>query len=115
MACDEKAIAALHQDMRAIAEETPKSGARTRVGHRYYPSRFVQAADRAVEHGVIVKRCQKWLHEPIPDGTLDPLIDANRPDLTLEWLVLDPQRPYYECFSEEDREAAKRRLTRFSD
>jgi hypothetical protein len=51
--CDEKAIATLHQDMRAIAAETPKSAARTRVGHRYYPSRFVQAADRAFEHDAI--------------------------------------------------------------
>jgi hypothetical protein len=90
---------AFHQDMLELYAR-----ARDEVGYR--ASRYLQSVRR---NGG--KEAARRLLKPRKSDTskgLDALLSANRPDLTVEFLVLRPK--YAELFTETEREEAKRRL-----
>lgn len=105
-------VRALVDDLRQIGEEAPGSGARDRAGNPYRPSYYLRAVETAAEKNQVVERVRQWVHEP-PTIGFNALVDADRPDLTVESLVLQQGTPYELLFTEEDRAAADSRLEPF--
>lgn len=98
----------LQRDMWDVYDRTLAARLKKKNGHIYNPSGL-----RLQLEG---KRGPK---EPVPiaasickSGTegFDTIHEANRPDLTIEFLVVDPTRPYHDLFPEETRTLSARRL-----
>jgi hypothetical protein len=101
---------ALLERLRELVIETPKSGALNAGKQPYHPTRFAQAVERRADDGdALVKYVRAKVHEPATDG-YDALIEAGRPDLTVEALVADANAPWTSEFDEDDRRAANERL-----
>jgi hypothetical protein len=103
-------VAVLLEDLRRLAIETPLSGAKNRAGRKYVPTRFSQAVENAAAKKRVVERVQEWLKGDVPADGFNPVMEVGRPDLTIEWLVLDETKPYRHRFTEQDRASARRRL-----
>ena len=101
---------ALLDRLRELVIETPKSGALNAGKQPYHPTRFAQAVERRADDGdALVKYVRAKVHAPATDG-YDALIEAGRPDLTVEALVADADAPWTPEFDDDDRRAASERL-----
>jgi hypothetical protein len=101
---------ALLARLRELVIETPASGALNAGKKPYHPTRFAQAVERRAEDGAeLVKYVRAKVYAPATDG-YDALIEAGRPDLTVEAVVADADAPWAAVFSDDDRFAASERL-----
>jgi hypothetical protein len=101
---------ALLARLRDIVVETPKSGALDAGGRPLHVTRFSQAVERRAEDGVaLVEYARAKIYEP-PTTSYTALIEARRPDLTVEALVSDEGAEWASEFTDDDRAAAKGRL-----
>ena len=80
-------------------------------GQPYYPTRFKQGVDRARDGGdpveLVTRMCRRQT-----EG-FDVILNAERPELTVEYLVLDESKPYYDLFSPSTRKLSAERLQQF--
>lgn len=107
-------VRALVGDLRVVGEAAPESGARDRAGNPYRPTYYLRAVENAAAKDTVVERVRQWVHQP-PTIGFNALVDADRPDLTVESLVLREGTPYRSLFTEEDRAAADLRLEPFRE
>jgi hypothetical protein len=84
---------------------------RRRDGQKYVPSRFRQGIGRAEENGDPVRLVFNMCRHKT-EG-FDVLLDANRPDLTVEALVVDRGKAYHDLFQEETKRLSAERLNAF--
>lgn len=75
------------------------------------PSRFKQAIDR-VRNGADPVQLVTRICRHASEG-FDILLAHNRPDLTVEQLVVDAARPYHDLFGAQTRELSSQRLEEF--
>jgi hypothetical protein len=91
---------------RTVAERLPK-----RDGGAYNPSglRLELEGHRGVSDPVLIvgRLCRRQT-----DG-FDTILAADRPDLTVEALVVDPDKPYHSLFPAEIRDLSRERLNQF--
>lgn len=80
-------------------------------GQPYIPHRFKQAIDRARAGGdpvlVVTRMCRRQT-----EG-FDVILEANRPDLTVESLVVDDEKAYHDLFVTETVRLSRERLEKF--
>jgi hypothetical protein len=101
---------ALLARLREIVDETPRSGALNAAGLPLHITRFSQAVERRAEDGpALVAYVRSKVYEPAT-GSYNALIKAGRPNLTAEAVVADAEAPWSSAFTDNDREAARRRL-----
>jgi hypothetical protein len=101
---------ALLARLRDLIVETPKSGALNAAKKPLYVTRFAQAVERRADDGAaLVEYVRAKIHEPPTEG-YNQLIEAGRPDLTVEAVVADADAAWASEFSEGDRAAASERL-----
>jgi hypothetical protein len=101
---------ALLARLRELIEETPKSGALNAGKKPLYVTRFAQAVERRAEDGTaLVEYVRSKIHGPETEG-YNALIEAGRPDLTVEDVVADADGAWASEFTDDDREAARERL-----
>lgn len=75
---------------------------------RYAPTRFKQQIDKGHEEGMLVPTVARIVRRPtLGFGHLEA---AGRPDLMLETLVLDAEKPYHRLFSPATIEVARQRM-----
>jgi hypothetical protein len=105
-----RAQKALLDRLRELIEETPKSGAVNAAKRPLYVTRFAQAVKARADDGdALAKYARAKVHEA-PTGSYNALIEAGRPDLTVEAVVADPDAEWASEFAEVDRAAARGRL-----
>ena len=93
-----------------LVVETPKSGALNTAKKPLYVTRFAQAVERRAEDGAaLVEYVRAKIHEPPTEG-YNQLIEAGRPDLTVEAVVADTGATWASEFTDGDRAAAGDRL-----
>jgi hypothetical protein len=101
---------ALLARLRALIDETPKSGALNAAKRPLHVTRFAQAVERRAEDGAaLVGYVRSKIHGPPTEG-YNALIAAGRPDLTVEDVVADAHAAWASEFTDVDREAARERL-----
>jgi hypothetical protein len=75
---------------------------------KYAPVRYKQGIERALEDDTLVPTIARIIRRPTTGfGHLEK---ANRPDLMLETLVLDTDRPYHKFFSPTTVQVARERM-----
>lgn len=75
---------------------------------RYAPNRFKQQIDKGHEEGMIVPTVARIVRRPtLGFGHLE---NAERPDLMVETLVIDAEKPYHRLFSPQTVQIAKERM-----
>jgi hypothetical protein len=75
---------------------------------KYAPTRFKQQIDKGHEEGLLVPAVARIIRRPtLGFGHLE---NAERPDLMLETLVLDTEKPYHRLFSDETVRIARERM-----
>lgn len=102
---------ALCDDLEELYELTRAARLPRRDGQPYVPTRFKQAIDRGRRLGDPVSVVGNICHRQT-EG-FDVLLEANRPELTVEALVVDPTKPYHSLFTEETRRRSRERLRQF--
>jgi hypothetical protein len=101
---------ALLARLRDLIAETPKSGALNAGKKPLHVTRFSQAVERRAEDGAaLVDYVRAKIHQAPTDG-YNALIEAGRPDLTVEAVVAAPDAPWASEFTDHDRAAAHERL-----
>lgn len=99
-------------DLKDLYDRTVSAQLRRRDGGRYVPSRFLQGIHRAEKSGdpvpLVTRICRRTT-----DG-YDIIATAGRRDLTVESLVVDGKKPYYDLFSEKTRAVCQERLLQFA-
>ena len=109
----EAAIQALYDDcidiyVRAREVMIPRSDG---TEQRYAPTRFKQQIDRGFRDGTLVPAVASIVRDTTKG--FGHLAAAERPDLMLETLVIDPDRSYHRLFSAATVAAAQDRLNRY--
>lgn len=98
-------------DLLALYEMTVTYQLMTKQGRRYVPTRFLQGIHRAETGGdpvQLVYRICRYQTEGF-----DVILEADRPDLTVESLVVDAAKPYHDLFTESTRRLSAERLKQF--
>jgi hypothetical protein len=101
---------ALLDRLRQLVVETPTSGALNAAKQPLYVTRFSQAVERRAADG---QRLVAYVREKVYEketSSYSALIEAGRPDLTVEALVADAGAPWASLFTDADREVAGARL-----
>jgi hypothetical protein len=99
-------------DLNDIYERTVAApDIRRRDGQKYVPSRFRQGIQRAEENGDPVRLVFNMCRHKT-EG-FDVLLEANRPELTVEALVVDAAKDYHDLFQEETKRLSAERLEAF--
>jgi len=101
----------LTADLMELYELTVEAKLRTKKGYLYVPTRFLQGIRRAEDGGDPVQLVYRICRYQT-DG-FDVILTANRPDLTVESLVVDVEKPYHELFTDSTREISAKRLEQF--
>ena len=112
MSIDERAaVADLVSDLRWQLDQLKPRGIKDKAGNPYTASHYKRSLKAAVDKGgpAVVEFVRGYLHKPPSDG-FKKLEEKNSLDLACEALVADPDKPYADLFSEEDRAAARERL-----
>ena len=103
--------ALLSDDLDRLYERTVEARLSRRDGQHYIPHRFRQAIDRGRERGdpvtVVASICRRQT-----EG-FDVLLEADRPELTVEALVVDRRKPYHDLFSAGTLTRSEQRLGQF--
>ena len=96
--------------LREIVEETPNSGALTAGGRPLHVSAFARAVEARAEDGPALVHYARAKVRQAPMASYSALIEAQRPDLTVEAVVADADAEWATEFTDEDRAAAGHRL-----
>jgi len=109
----EAAIQALYDDcidiyVRAREVMIPRSDG---TEQRYAPTRFKQQVDRGFRDGTLVPAVASIVRDTTKG--FGHLAAAERPDLMVETLVIDPARPYHHLLSAGTVAAAKARMDEY--
>ena len=101
--------------LREIVEATPQSGAVNAGNRPLHVSAFSRALESRAEDGdALVEYARAKVHQA-PMASYAALIKANRPDLTIEGVVADPDAEWAGEFTDKDRAAARNRLGEMID
>lgn len=98
-------------DLMELYEITVAERLMTKKGRHYVPTRFLQGIRRAEAGGDPVQLVYRICRYQT-DG-FDVILDADRPDLTVESLVVDTTKPYHDLFTDSTRELSAERLNQF--
>ena len=96
--------------LREIVEETPKSGAVSAGGRPLHVSGFARGIEGRAEDGAALVEYARAKVYKAPLASYTALIEAGRPDLTVEGVVADADAEWATEFTDEDRAAARDRL-----
>jgi len=98
-------------DLYGIYEATVEKNLLTPKGHLYRPTRFLVGINRARDSGdpfeLVSRLCRRQT------GGFDIILEHDQPQLTVEGLVMDEQKPYHRLFTQRTRELASERLKQF--
>ena len=98
-------------DLYAIYEATVEMDLITPKGHKYRPTRFLVGINRARDSGdpfeLVARLCRQQT------GGFDIILEHDQPQLTVEALVMDEQKPYHRLFTQRTKELAGQRLKQF--
>lgn len=98
-------------DLYEIYEATVEKNMLTPKGHLYRPTRFLVGINRARDSGdpfeLVSRLCRQQT------GGFDIILEHDQPQLTVEALVVDKEKPYHELFTQRTRELAGERLKQF--
>jgi|GEM_PF-3270017 len=98
-------------DLYGIYEATVERNLLTPKGHLYRPTRFLVGIHRARDSGdpfeLVGRLCRQQT------GGFDIILEHDLPDLTVEALVVDEQKPYHHLFTQKTKELAAERLGQF--
>jgi HKD family nuclease len=107
----EKERELLLADLYGIYHATVDKNLRTPKGNLYRPTRFLVGINRAKNEGdpfeLVTRLCRRQT------GGFDIILENDEPDLTVEALVVDEQKPYHRFFAEKTKELAAQRLKKF--
>jgi HKD family nuclease len=107
----EKERRQLLADLYEIYEATVAKDMRTPSGNLYRPTRFLVGINRARDGGdpfeLVSRLCRRQTKG------FSTILNYDEPDLTVEALVLDEQKPYHELFTKKTKELAAERLEKF--
>jgi HKD family nuclease len=103
--------AQLIEDLEALYRRTVEARLPTTSERAYVPSRFKQAIDRARQGADPVQLVTRVCRHR--SGGFDVLFVNDRPDLTVEQLVLDTAKPYHDLFGQQTRELSAERIAQF--
>jgi hypothetical protein len=98
-------------DLMELYEMTVAERLMTKKGRHYVPTRFLQGIRRTETGGdpvQLVYRICRYQTEGF-----DVILDADRPELTVESLVVDATRPYHDLFTDSTRKLSAERLEQF--
>jgi tetratricopeptide (TPR) repeat protein len=112
MSLDERAaVTALVSDLQWQVDQLKPRGIKDKAGNPYTASYYKRGLKGAVAKGgtAVVEFVRSYLYKPPSDG-FKKLEEKNSLDLACEALVADAAKPYAHLFSDEDREAAQKRL-----
>jgi HKD family nuclease len=98
-------------DLMELYEVTVAERLMTKRGHHYVPTRFLQGIRRAQAGGDPVQLVYRICR--YQTGGFDVILNANRPDLTVESLVIDTTKPYHDFFTDSTRKLSAKRLEQF--
>lgn len=98
-------------DLMELYELTVADRLMTKQGRHYVPTRFLQGIRHAKADGDPVQLVYRICRYQT-DG-FDVILDADRPDLTVESLVIDATKPYHDLFTESTRQLSAERLKQF--
>jgi HKD family nuclease len=101
----------LLDDLIELYEVTVAARLETKEGRRYVPTRFKQGIERARDRGDPVRMVYRICRHQT--GGFDVILGADRPDLTVEALVVDETKPYHDLFTDETRRLSAERLRQF--
>lgn len=101
----------LLEDLIELYELTVEEELRTKEDRRYVPTRFKQGIERAKNGGDPVRLVYRICRHQT--GGFDVILAADRPDLTVEYLVVDNSKPYHDLFTDSTRELSAERLQQF--
>ena len=110
---DHDAIAALVSDLHWQIDQLGPRGIKDKAGNPYNPSYYKRGLRNAIDRGdlAVAEYVRQYLYKTPNDG-YRKLEDANSLDLACEALVADESKPYAHLFTETDRAAARKRLSR---
>lgn len=98
-------------DLQALYERTVAARLPRADGKSYVPSYFKRGLDNARAAGnpvpLVARICDRQT-----EG-FDVILASGAPELTVEALVVDPDKPYHDLFSEKTRRLAQERLRKF--
>jgi hypothetical protein len=98
-------------DLYGIYEATVEMDLLTPKGHLYRPTRFLVGINRARDNGdpfeLVSRLCRQQT------GGFDIILEHDQPQLTVEALVMDEQKPYHRLFSQRTKELAGERMKQF--
>jgi len=101
----------LLDDLYGIYEATVEKNLLTQKGHLYRPTRFLVGINRARDSGdpfeLVSRLCRQQT------GGFDIILEHDQPQLTVEALVIDKQKPYHRLFTQRTKELASKRLKQF--
>jgi len=98
-------------DLYGIYEATVAMDLLTPKGHLYRPTRFLVGINRARDSGdpfeLVGRLCRQQT------GGFDIILEHDQPQLTVEALVMNKQKPYHRLFTQRTKELADERLKQF--
>jgi len=107
----EKEHGQLLADLYSIYEATVEKNLLTPNGHLYRPTRFLVGINHARDSGdpfeLVSRLCRQQT------GGFDIILEHDQPQLTVEALVIDEQKPYHRLFTQRTKELAGNRLKQF--
>lgn len=99
-------------DLYALYERTVSARLPRADGKAYVPNYFKRGLDAACAANnpvpFVARMCDRQT-----EG-FDVILEHGGPDLTVEWLVVDATKPYYDLFEERTRRLAAERLEQFA-
>jgi tetratricopeptide (TPR) repeat protein len=103
---------ALVRDLYWQIDQMGPRGIKNSAGNPYKPSYYKRGLSNAAVRGeqAVVEYVRGYLYKA-PSGGYKKLQDADSLDLACEALVADADKPYSHLFTDEDRQAARDRLT----
>jgi hypothetical protein len=105
------AVEALISDLHWQIDQMKPRGIKDAAGNPYNPSYYKRGLHAAIDRGdnEVVEYVRRFLSKP-PSNGYKKLVEASSLDLACEALVADPDKPYADLFTEDDRCAACERL-----
>jgi HKD family nuclease len=98
-------------DLYAIYDATVEKNMITPAGRPYRPTRFLVGINRARDGGdpfeLVGRLCRQQT------GGFNIILEYDEPDLTVEALVVDEEKPYHYLFTDKTKELAAARLKQF--
>jgi hypothetical protein len=113
---DEQAIKTLITDLHWQIDQLGPRGVKNSAGNPFVPAQFKRRLEDAIDAGgdAVVEVVRGVVHKA-PNQGFKRLEAAGSLDLACEALVADADKPYAHLFSDEDRDAATKRLAPYAE